>query len=139
MVSCATGTWSLGAWTGCDLYGSIPDCSSNRVSPLVPLFGLADCLRFAIEFESSCLAIAIIGWLIRPEVVWPLMGSCWKTRLCSAFAACNSILWLYSLLLYDGHSSMAISIVLLSSKMTSLWCVTFFVAGFQRQYMLDPS
>src|SRR5947199_10028216 len=139
MVSCTTGTRPLGAWTGCGLCGSIPDCSSNRVGPLVPLFGLADCLRFAIEFESSCSAMAIIGWLIWPEVVWPLMGSHWKTRLYSAFAACDLILWLYSLLSYDGCSSMAISIVLLSSKITSLWHVTFFVAGFQRQYILDLS
>src|SRR5436309_1973224 len=139
MVSRATGTRPLGAWTGHGLCGSIPDCSSNKVGPLVPLFGLADCLRFAIEFESFCSAMAIIGWPIHLEVVWPLMGSCWKTQLCSAFAACDSILWLYSLLSYSGRSSMAISIILLSSKITSLWHVTFFVAGFQRRYILDPS
>src|SRR5436190_248472 len=128
MVSYATGTWLLGAWTSCGLCRSISDCSSNRVGPLVLLFGLANCLRFAIEFKSSCSAIAIIGWPIRPEVVWPLMGLHWKTQLCSAFATYNSILWLYSLLSYGGHSSMAISIVLLSLKMTSLWHMTFFVA-----------
>src|SRR3954447_5568474 len=112
MFSCITSTQPLGTWTGCGLCGSIPDCSSNRVSPLVPLFGLADCLGFAIEFESSCLAIAIIGWPIWPEVVWPLMGSHWKTQLYLAFAACD--------LSYGSYSSMAISIVLLSSKMILL-------------------